>query len=158
MVSAYCCQNMVLRMVYRIVLIFCGSKFSWIAIFENFIEIILWLHCSNMPCPLLTSFWPGQLAGRMHVHVIPVQQFHWNIPHSVIAARALVAASGLKQYGLEHAEVQNRFWNLAWIVRLQSKMWCNDIHTCGCSWPANRSRYCSQNVVYSSHWRWNSSM
>ncbi len=37
--------------VYRIALIFRGSKFSRIAVFENFVEIISRIRSSSMPHP-----------------------------------------------------------------------------------------------------------
>ena len=61
--------------IYRIALIFRGSKFSQIAVFENFVEIISWMCCLNIPCSLLLmSFRP---AGR--IHVVLITDRYWKL-------------------------------------------------------------------------------
>ena len=52
-------------MYYRIAQKFCGSKFSRIAVFENFVEIISRIHCPKHATPTSHCLWAWRVS---HAH------------------------------------------------------------------------------------------
>ena len=54
--------------IYLIALNLRGSKFSWIAIFEDFSEIISRIHCMCMPHTYILWAWHTSLAGLSNMH------------------------------------------------------------------------------------------